>query len=104
MEIQFLHYHTEEEAAEKWYRRAQRVNMDDLIVIGMDQNLCTVQDIEDFDKLPFERKLMFSTHNLPQLKSNVCVREFEGMEQVGDPYREGHTFYQYLIRELKREP
>ena len=26
VEIQFLHYHTEEEAAEKWHRRASRVN------------------------------------------------------------------------------
>lgn len=100
VEIQFLHYHTEEEAAEKWYRRAQRVNMDDLIVIGMEQNLCTVKDIEDFEKLPFQRKVMFSSHHLPQLQSNVFVKEFEGQGQVGDPYREGHIFYQYLIEKL----
>ena len=28
VEIHFLHYHTEEEASEKWYRRAERVNFE----------------------------------------------------------------------------
>ena len=41
VEIHFLHYHTVEEAAKKWYRRAARVNMNKLLIIGMDQNLCT---------------------------------------------------------------
>ena len=59
VEIHFLHYHSEEEASEKWYRRAKRVNMDDLLVIGMDQNLCTVSDIEAFDRLPYKKKVMF---------------------------------------------
>ena len=100
VEIHFLHYHTEEEAAEKWYRRANRVNMDDLLIIGMDQNLCTAKDVEDFDQLPFERKIMYSTHNLPQLKSNVYLKEFEGDGQVGDPYRQGHIYYQHLCEKL----
>ena len=73
VEIQFLHYHSEEEAAEKWYRRAARVNMNDLLVIGMDQNLCTQHDIEAFDALPYKRKIMFSTHHMSHLKSNVYI-------------------------------
>lgn len=98
VEIQFLHYHSEEEAAEKWYRRASRVNMNDLLVIGMDQNLCTPKDIEAFDALPYERKIMFSTHNMPHLKSNVYMPEFADQGQVGDPYRQGHLFYKYLCQ------
>lgn len=101
VEIQFLHYHSEDEASDKWYRRAARVNMDDLVVIGMDQNLCSIHDIEMFDKMPYERKLFFSTHNLPQLKSNVYVQEFSDMGQVGDPYRQGHIFYKYLCQHMK---
>lgn len=33
VEIHFLHYHSEKEAAEKWYRRAARVNFDNLLVV-----------------------------------------------------------------------
>ncbi len=98
VEIQFLHYHSEKEAATKWYRRAQRVNMDDLLIIGMDQNLCTIKDIEDFDNLPYKRKIFFSSHDLPYLKSNVFLSEYKNDGQVGDPYRCGHIFYNYLLK------
>ena len=59
VEIHFLHYHTEEEAATKWYRRAKRVNYDNLLIIGMDQNRCEENDIRSFDKLPYEQKIFF---------------------------------------------
>ena len=97
VEIHFLHYHTEEEAASKWYRRAQRINWHNLLIIGMEQNLCTIEDIQLFDKLPFKRKIMFSTHNLPEVKSNCYMNDFAGMNAVGDPYKKGHVFYKYLI-------
>lgn len=61
VEIHFLHYRTEHEAAEKWYRRASRVNFNSLFIIAMDQNLCTKQDIKEFDKLPYKNK-KFSPH------------------------------------------
>jgi len=54
-----LCYHTEQEAAEKWYRRAARVNFDNLFIVGMDQNLSTEQDIREFDKLPYNNKIVF---------------------------------------------
>lgn len=96
VEIHFLHYHSEKEAAEKWYRRAARVNFDNLLVVGMQQNLCTERDIIDFDSLPFENKIMFSTLQLP-LKSNEYMPEFGSSDSVGDPYRKGHLFYRHLI-------
>ncbi len=102
VEIQFLHYHTEEEAAEKWYRRAKRVNWDKLLIIGMEQNLCTVDDIASFDKLPFKKKIFFSSHQLPEIESNFQVPEFANMGQVGDPYKKGHIFYRELVHVLEK--
>ena len=99
VEIHFLHYYTEEEAAEKWYRRAKRVNFDRLLIIGMQQNLCTEKDIEAFDTLPFEHKIMFSNQDLP-LKSNEYMPEFQNSDSVGDPYRKGDIFYRHLISRL----
>ena len=96
VEIHFLHYHTEKDAAEKWYRRAERVNFDNLLIIGMQQNLCEEKDIIDFDALPFENKVMFSTLPLP-LNSNEYMPEFGNSDCVGDPYRKGHLFYRHLI-------
>ena len=99
VEIHFLHYHTEEEAAEKWYRRASRVNFDKLMVIGMEQNLCTESEIRAFDTLPFEKKYMFSTKKMP-LVSNIFMPEFKEKGEVGDPYKKGHVFYRYLKKAL----
>ena len=100
VEIHFLHYHTEEEAASKWYRRAKRVDFNNLLVIGMDQNLCTENDIRAFDNLPFQHKIMFSTHNIQELKSNVYMDEFKGKDSVGDPYKKADLYYKYMVKKF----
>lgn len=99
VEIHFLHYHTEEEAAEKWYRRAARVNFSKLLVIGMEQNRCTSNDIMAFDRLPFEHKWIFSSKDIKS-KSNIYMKEFARRGEVGDPYRKAHLFYRYLLDKL----
>lgn len=96
VEIHFLHYYTEKDAAEKWYRRAGRVNFDKLLIIGMEQNLCTENEIRAFDKLLFKNKIFFSSKNL-SFQSNVYIKEFAEDGEVGDPYRRGDLFYKYLI-------
>lgn len=103
VEIQFLHYHTAKEAAEKWYRRAQRVNFDKLMVIGMEQNLCTIDNVKVFDKLPFEKKIFFSTKNIPNVKSNCFLNVFAAQGEVGDPYQKGDIFYKELINRFNNE-
>ncbi len=100
VEIHFLHYHTEEEAAEKWYRRAARVNINNLLIIGMEQNLCTEQCIRDFDQLPFERKIFFSSKDIPECQSCAYLPEFAVKGEVGDPYLKGDIFYKKLIDSL----
>lgn len=95
VEIHFLHYYSEEEAAEKWYRRATRLDMDKLVIIGSDQNLCTPQDMLNFDKLPYERKIFFSSRPVKG-DSIIYMKEFDGQGQVGDPYKQGDLFYRYF--------
>lgn len=102
VEIHFLHYHSEEEAAEKWYRRASRVNFNKLLILGMEQNLCTEKEIREFDTLQFVDKYFFSSKNIP-LSSNIFMKEFEKMGEVGDPYKKGHLFYRELVERLKNK-
>lgn len=102
VEIHFLHYHTEKDAAEKWYRRASRVNFDYLFVIAMDQNLCTEQDVLDFDKLPYQNKIIFSKHKI-DLESNEYMPEFAGCREVGDAYGKGHLYYKHFIDHFSKE-
>ncbi|MDE6484936.1 MAG: DUF1919 domain-containing protein [Duncaniella sp.] len=101
VEIHFLHYYSEKEASEKWYRRASRVNFNRLLIVGMQQNLCTESDIREFDALTYENKIMFTTKQLP-LKSTEYISEFSGKDCVGDPYRKGHVFYKHLISHFQQ--
>lgn len=101
IEIHFLHYKTENEAIEKWQRRCRRINFKNIIIIGMEQNQCTKEDIIKFDKLPFDRKYMFSTQSINS-KSNIYIPYFVNKKEVGDPYKKGHIFYKYLLKHLRQ--
>ena len=100
VEIHFLHYHTEEEAASKWYRRASLVNFENLFVVGMDQNLYSEQDIRDFDNLLFKRKVFFSSHDIEGVGINCFIKDFDGNNGVGDPYKCAYLFYRELVKRI----
>ena len=70
IEIIFLHYKTEEEAALKWNRRKRRIVWDNIVYKMSEQNLCSVELLEKFDQFPVERKLVFVTQDYG-LKSQV---------------------------------
>ncbi|MBE5921850.1 MAG: DUF1919 domain-containing protein [Lachnospiraceae bacterium] len=60
VEIIFLHYHSEEEAREKWERRKQRINYDNMFIKFSKMNLCTEEEMRRFDELPFSNKFMLN--------------------------------------------
>lgn len=97
VEIHFLHYHSEQEAKEKWMRRCKRINFSDLVIIGNDQNLCSLENIEEFSQLKFDKKIFFSSKNL-SIPNTVFIKEYADQETVGDAYHEAHVFYRYLVR------
>ena len=59
IELHFLHYHSEEEAEEKWKRRVKRICWECLIYKFNDQNGCTKKVIEEFCNLPLKNRLCF---------------------------------------------
>ena len=60
VEIVFLHYKTKEEAEEKWNRRKERVNFDNIIIKFSRMNLCSDKEIEEFCNLPIKNKFVFN--------------------------------------------
>ncbi len=75
IEVYFMHYHSEEEAAEKWYRRAKRVNTEHILYKLSQREGCSRQDIEDFMALPLKHKLCFAYDEVP---GTIHVPELEG--------------------------
>ncbi len=74
IEIFFLHYHSEQEAKEKWERRCQRINRDKMLVKFNDQNGCTDEHIKVFDSLPFKNKICFSVKKYDECKSVITIK------------------------------
>ncbi|EMR02574.1 DUF1919 domain-containing protein [Cesiribacter andamanensis] len=102
LEIHFLHYSTQQEAAAKWHKRAERVKMDNLLLLGTELDRCTEADIRAFDALPYERKFFF-TRKPYRLSSTIYIREFEHDERIGDPNKNGHVLYRALAQKLKEQ-
>ena len=85
--IHFMHYHSEQEAQEKWETRLKRVNLDNLFIMMTDKDSpqgMIEEELEAFDRLPFKNKVVFTHKPYPHLKSAFYIRGFEQDDQVGD--------------------
>lgn len=82
--LHFMHYHSEQEAREKWQERLKRLNLDNLFIMMTDRDGCTEQDLKNFDRLPFENKVVFTHKPYPEIRSSIYIKGFENQNQVGD--------------------
>lgn len=88
IEIFFLHYHSEQEAKEKWERRIKRINWDRLLVKFNDQNGCTTEDAKNFMELPLKNKLFFTCKEWPQISGGgyTFIRQFPKYDYIMASY------------------
>jgi uncharacterized protein (DUF1919 family) len=84
IEIQFLHYRTEDDAAKKWARRSQRINFDRLYFMFSDRDGVTPEHIERYARLPFERKVFLSSKPTSHPGMTVVVEDYRNDGQVGE--------------------
>lgn len=98
VKIYFQHYGSEEEAREKWEKRKKRINKNNLYVLFTDRDECTYQDLELFDQLPYENKVVFTKQKYPEIKSSFYVKGFENESSVGicSSYKSWHSLDRYL--------
>lgn len=75
IEVFFMHYKDEEEAASKWYRRINKINWNDLIVILAENETCTYETLKKFDSLPFKNKVCFTKEEHKEIGSSCCIEE-----------------------------
>ena len=81
VEIAMLHYHSEEEAAQKWNRRCQRICWDRMLVKMNDQNACTPEIADRFLSLPIKSKLFFTVRDTIDGEGVVRARDW-GMGHI----------------------
>lgn len=92
VEIVFLHYKSEQEAYEKWNRRCKRLSKN-IIFKYNDQNLCTVSDIEEFNKLNLEHKICFTAKNIPNC---FQIKKYSKCDSIKEDYYSGHKYFNLI--------
>lgn len=83
VEVVFLHYKTQEEAAEKWTRRAERINYDNLIFKFSKMNGCGDEEMAAFDAFDFRKKIMFTPPaDAKRFKCAIAFKSAAGNSEI----------------------
>lgn len=91
IDVIFLHYHSFEEAKDKWNKRKTRVNKRNLLVKYNDQNGFTRECFERFAELPYKNKLFFT--------SDTTIKgDFVFYYDIGND--KGHVINDYIFHQL----
>ncbi len=85
VEIHFLHYKSQQDAMEKWIRRRERINFDNLFFKFSDRENCSYKHIKEFCMLPISNKVVFTSKPL-DLIDVVFLPKYEGQPTIGDIY------------------
>lgn len=102
VEIVFLHYPTAKDAAEKWCRRVDRINWDNLFIKFSQMNSCTDEDLRKFDEIDFPNKVCFTAMPRPDLKCSAFhPASVKGGQILNDTDRfsQGLDLYGWLNRD-----
>ena len=83
VKINFVHYDTFEEGVRKWEERKERINWDNLLLIGSERDGCSYETLERFDRLPYENKVILTRVRYPEISSAYCIEGFEEKEELG---------------------
>lgn len=102
VEIQFLHYHSEEEAVAKWTRRVGRINWNNVVVkLDGGKDYATPELLQSFEQLPYRKLLLleaaksvapsavvvpgYTTNGMLQFRRSLPVFDLAGWLNTGIP-------------------
>ena len=71
----FKHYHSFDEAVQKWKERMKRINYDNIFLMMTDRFCCSYESLVKFEKLPFKNKVCFTAKDYPEFPHCVQVKK-----------------------------
>ena len=96
IEIEFLHYHSEMEAKEKWERRCKRIQMNNMIIIGSEVDGCTDQHVDSFMKLHYSNMLFLGRKKRFYKESGYHYVKLLNSKRFKNLYAQAHFVFKYL--------
>ena len=82
--IHFTHYHTEEEAAQKWHQRAQRLDRENLFVFLTERDGLSWEEILSLKDLNVRGLVVFTANSYPDIPYVLQIPKYEADGQVGN--------------------
>jgi uncharacterized protein (DUF1919 family) len=97
-EIHFMHYHSQQEARDKWERRRERIaaDVDDRFFMLMHVGADYVPDLRRFLRLPFKNKVLFTDRPISEVPEAVVVPPMPGATEPDNGvtlYRRCHHYF-----------
>lgn len=83
IELHFLHYANQEEAYEKWNKRKNRINYENIFFKMNDDNKCSLKLLKEFDTLDLKNKIIFAAFNYKELDNLIHFTDPRGNGNVG---------------------
>ena len=77
LELHFMHYHSFEEAKDRWEIRSARLNYDNLFVMWTFFDKTDPRLLERFERLPIKNKVAFTEEEFPNFPSAFCIKGYK---------------------------
>ena len=78
-----MHYKSFEDGVELWERRASRVDYDNLYVVLVQRKGTTLEQLKQFDNLPYKNKVAVVNVPMPNIKCSYVIPGYENEESLG---------------------
>lgn len=75
--IHFMHYPSFDNAVTTWNKRCKRINMHNICIIMSNFSGEKIDQLERFENLPFENKVVFTDRDFPEYKSAFCLKGYD---------------------------
>lgn len=82
--IHFTHYHSEQEASEKWYARAQRLDRDNLFVFLTERDGLTREEILSLGELKVRGLVVFTANEYPDIPYALHIPHYATDGEIGN--------------------
>lgn len=83
-EVHFIHYKTYDEAVEKWFLRLARMRTDELYLILVETASCSINELFEFDKLPFKHKIAVTHKPYQSVRCAKYISGYDGKNLNGE--------------------
>ena len=82
--VHFTHYHTEQDAVDKWNNRVKRMNKDNIFVFLTERDGLKKEDIEKLSKLDVKGIVVFTANDFSDIKYTLQIEKYKKDGEVGN--------------------